>query len=133
MHIEGTIYVNVQWRRFEPMQGHPISAHLRTQIITQTSILISPLSANFEDTRIPLKVEASLNDAFPQVRSAGRLSTRVLFFICNQSEYDPGRDRTRDQWYRSWTFYHKATAAVGLGGKFGKFILYIFIPRSVNE
>ena len=57
---------NVQWRRFEPMEGQPISAHLRTEIVTQTLIIISPLSANSEDTRIPLKVEESLNDAFLQ-------------------------------------------------------------------
>ena len=66
LHIHGTIDSNVQWRRFEPMEGHPISAHLRTQTVTQISIIISPLSANSEDTRIPLKVEESLNDAFLQ-------------------------------------------------------------------
>ena len=66
LHIHGTIDSNVQWLRFEPMEGYPISAHLRTQIVTQISIIISPLSANSEDTRIPLKVEESLNDAFLQ-------------------------------------------------------------------
>ena len=66
LHIHGTIDSNVQWRRFEPMEGYPISAHLRTQIVTQISIIISPLSANSEDTRIPLKVEESVNDAFLQ-------------------------------------------------------------------
>ena len=60
-------------------------------------------------------------------------STRVLFCIINQSDYDPGRDRTRDQWYRSCTPYHKATAAVVLARKLGTFILYIFIPRSVKN
>ena len=58
-------------------------------------------------------------------------STRVLFCIIDQSDYDPGRDRTRAQWYRSCTPYHKATAAVGVVGELGTFILYIFIPRSV--
>ena len=57
---------NIQWRRFEPMEGQPTAAHLRTQIVTQTLIIISPLSANSEDTRIPLKVQESLNDAIPQ-------------------------------------------------------------------
>ena len=45
--------------------------------------------------------------------------------------YDPGRDRSTDQWYRSRKPYHKATAAVGVVGELGTFILYIFIPRSV--
>ena len=60
-------------------------------------------------------------------------STRVSFCIINQSDYDPGGDRTRDQWYRNCMPYHKATAAVVLARKLGTFILYIFIPRSVNE
>ena len=61
------------------------------------------------------------------------LSTRIRFFICNQFSYDPRRDRSTDQWYRSRKPYHKATAAIGVVGELGTFILYIFIPRSVTS
>ena len=37
------------------MQGRPISGHLSTQLVTQTPILISALSANPEDLSIPLE------------------------------------------------------------------------------
>ena len=82
------------------MQGHPISAHLRTQIITQTSILISPLSANFEDTRIPLKVEDCVNNAFPQVawcRDTFHASFILYYFtspITIQGGIEPGTSGT---------------------------------------
>ena len=37
------------------MQGRPISGHLSTQLVTQTPILVSALSANPEDLSIPLE------------------------------------------------------------------------------
>ena len=61
------------------------------------------------------------------------LSTWIWFFIFNQSDCDPGRDRSGYQWYSSQTPYRKATATVGVGGELGTFILYIFIPRSVTS
>ena len=68
-----------------------------------------------------------------RLHGAEYFSREFVFFIFNQSRYDPGRDRSRDQWYRSWMPYRKATAAVGFKGELSKFLLYIFIPSFVKE